>query len=66
MLIEIKDLTKNYIMGEVEVPALKKINLKIDRNEYVAIMGGSIGFREINPDEHSWMPRYTYQWAIPV
>jgi putative ABC transport system ATP-binding protein len=41
MLIEIKDLTKNYIMGEIEVPALKKINLKIDRNEYVAIMGPS-------------------------
>jgi putative ABC transport system ATP-binding protein len=38
MLIEIKDLTKNYVMGEIEVPALKGINLKIARNEYVAIM----------------------------
>lgn len=41
MLIEIKDLTKNYVMGEIEVPALKGINLKIARNEYVAIMGPS-------------------------
>jgi putative ABC transport system ATP-binding protein len=41
MLIEIKDLTKNYVMGEIEVPALKGINLKIARNEYVSIMGPS-------------------------
>lgn len=41
MLIEIIDLTKNYVMGEIEVPALKGINLKIARNEYVAIMGPS-------------------------
>lgn len=41
MLIEIKNLSKNYVMGELEVPALKDINLKIQQNEYVAIMGPS-------------------------
>lgn len=41
MLIEIQKLYKNYIMGEVEVPALMDINLKIQKNEYVAIMGPS-------------------------
>ncbi len=41
MLIEIKDLHKNYIMGELEVPALLDINVKIAKNEYVAIMGPS-------------------------
>ena len=41
MLIEIKNVSKNYIMGELEVPALKNINLKIQQNEYVAIMGPS-------------------------
>lgn len=41
MLIEIKDLYKNYVMGEIEVPALKGINLQIKKNEYVAIMGPS-------------------------
>lgn len=40
-LIEIKNLTKNYVMGEVEVPALMGIDLKIRKNEYVAIMGPS-------------------------
>lgn len=41
MLIEIKELHKNYLMGEIEVPALKGVNLKIKQNEYVAIMGPS-------------------------
>lgn len=41
MLIEIKDLSKDYEMGEIIVPALKNINLTIDKNEYVAIMGPS-------------------------
>ena len=41
MLIEIKDLTKNYVMGDVEVPALMDINLQIQKNEYLAIMGPS-------------------------
>lgn len=41
MLIEIKNLYKNYTMGELEVPALKDINLQIRKNEYLAIMGPS-------------------------
>lgn len=41
MLIEIKDLIKNYVMGDVEVPALIDINLQIHKNEYLAIMGPS-------------------------
>ncbi len=41
MLIEIKDLYKNYEMGDLSVPALIDINLSIKQNEYVAIMGPS-------------------------
>jgi len=41
MLIEMKGLSKTYILGTIEVPALKKIDLKIEKNEYVAIMGPS-------------------------
>ena len=41
MLIEIKNLTKNYAIGAAEIPALQNINLKIDTNEYVSIMGPS-------------------------
>jgi len=41
MLIEIVNLTKNYSIGEMEIPALQDINLQIDANEYVSIMGPS-------------------------
>ena len=41
MLIEIKNLVKNYSLGDSEIPVLHGINLTIDKNEYVAIMGPS-------------------------
>ena len=41
MLIEIKDLSKTYILGEIKVPALKSTNISIGKNEYVSIMGPS-------------------------
>ena len=40
-IIELKDLTKTYIVGEIEVHALKSINLTIREGEFVAIMGAS-------------------------
>ncbi len=40
-LIEIKDLSKIYIMGSNELHALKSINLTIEHGEFVAIMGTS-------------------------
>jgi len=41
MLIDVKDLEKTYQLGDIEVPAVRGINLSIDNNEYLAIMGPS-------------------------
>jgi putative ABC transport system ATP-binding protein len=40
-VIRICDLCKTYKMGDVEVQALRGINLTIERGEFVAIMGAS-------------------------
>ena len=40
-IIETVNITKTYKVGEIEVPALKEVNLKIERGEFVAIMGAS-------------------------
>ncbi len=41
MLIDIRDITKVYEMGEQKVHALSGVTLALDRGEYVAIMGPS-------------------------
>jgi putative ABC transport system ATP-binding protein len=41
MLIEMNNVFKTYVLGEVKVPALNAISLEIEDNEYVAIMGPS-------------------------
>jgi putative ABC transport system ATP-binding protein len=40
-LIEIKNITKLYEMGEEKLYALRGVDLAIEKNEYVAIMGPS-------------------------
>lgn len=41
MLIEIKELRKSYALGNSEIAVIHGINLAIEKNEYVAIMGPS-------------------------
>ncbi len=40
-VVEAKDLTKVYVMGDVEVHALRGLSVKIARGEVVSIMGPS-------------------------
>ena len=41
VVIQIVDLTREYLMGAERVQALRGVSLEIRRNEYVAIMGPS-------------------------
>lgn len=41
VVIELNRVSKTYKMGEIEVQALKAVNLKINKKEFVAIMGPS-------------------------
>jgi putative ABC transport system ATP-binding protein len=41
IMIDIDNITKDYVMGEETVRALRGVSLKIHRNEYIAIMGPS-------------------------
>ncbi len=40
-VIQLVGLTKTYVLGEVEVHALRGVNLTIERGEFVAVMGAS-------------------------
>jgi len=40
-LLELKNIGKKYLIGSVEVNALRKIDLVIEKGEYVALMGPS-------------------------
>ncbi len=41
VVIDIRDITKSYQVGEVKLQVLKGIDLKIERGEFISIMGPS-------------------------
>ena len=41
MILELKNVFKNYYRGKTEIPVLKDINLEVEEGEYLAIMGPS-------------------------
>ena len=40
-LIEIKDVDKHYTRGKMQVPVLEKLNLTIEKGDFLALMGPS-------------------------
>lgn len=40
-LVRVEDLKKTYILGKVDVPALRGVTLEIDKSEFVSITGHS-------------------------
>ena len=41
MIIDIKNLDKDYYIGDIVVPALKDVSFSVEQGEYLAIMGPS-------------------------
>ena len=41
MIIDIRNLYKNYLNGEMEVPVLNDVTFRVDEGEFVSIMGPS-------------------------
>ena len=41
MIIELKDICKTYVNGQMDVPVLFDVNLNVDEGEFVSIMGPS-------------------------
>lgn len=41
MILKLDHIYKDYIQGKMTVPALKDVNLSVEKGEYVAIMGPS-------------------------
>src|ERR1700745_627365 len=41
LVISVKNLVKTYIVGEVEVKALRGVNLEVERGEFIAVTGPS-------------------------
>jgi len=40
-IIQLENLQRRYVMGATFIDALRRVDMQVDRNEYVAIMGAS-------------------------
>lgn len=50
-MIEIKNVSKVYMMGDETIHALDNVNLHIEKGEFVSVVGPS-GSRKINTNEY--------------
>ena len=41
MILELKDICKEYVQGKMTVPVLRDVCFSMEEGEYVAIMGPS-------------------------
>jgi len=53
-LIELQNLSKTYNTTAVPVQAVKNVNLKIEKQEFTAIVGPSVRFGQDDPVKSDW------------
>ena len=58
-MLELKKITKKYLSGTNSVSALKGIDLKFRKTEFVSILGPS-GCGKNNPFKYYWWTRSIY------
>ena len=49
-LIELKDIHKTYVMGDIKLPVLKGITLSVEKGDMVALTGAS------GSGKSTWLP----------
>ena len=64
-LIELRDIRKTYIVGEIEVNALESVSLEIDRGEYVALHR-PLRLGKNHADEYARLPGSAHQRQLPA
>ena len=57
-VIEVKDLTRTYLLGEVEVRALRGVSFEIETGGLLAVMG-PFRFRKIDSNELARVPGHS-------
>ena len=40
-IVELSNVRKSYVLGSLEIPVISDVNLKIEKGEFLAIMGPS-------------------------
>lgn len=59
VVIELRDVKRDFLVGEETVHALRGVSFKIYEGEFVTIMGKS--GRQIDPPQSVGVPRYAHQ-----
>ena len=59
-VLEVDALTKTFSLGDIEVHALRGVNLTVERGEFIAIMGAS-GIGQVDPHEHPRLSRSAHE-----
>ena len=63
MILELKNIYKEYIQGKMSVPVLKNVDFSMEEGEYVAIMG-DFRFRKNYTDEYYRMLGPAYSGTV--